>query len=71
MLSTLKDKVDNVKIKKPKRSALKIPWAYKTNVVIQTKLNLAYFARLTWSGSFAYVSGNHKQNVMFPTLEMK
>ena len=46
------------------RPALKISWADQTSLVIQTKLHLAYFARLTWPGSFLVLaSGNHKQNV--------
>ena len=60
----------DVKIKTKWRLALKILWADKTSFVIQTKLNLAYFARLTWPGSFlAYASKNHKQNLnCFPML---
>lgn len=56
--------------KKKGRPALKIPWTDKTSLVIQTKLNLACFARLIWPGSFlAYASGNHKQNLnCFPRL---
>ena len=59
-----------LKIKNKWRPALKIPWADKTYLVIQTKINLAYFVKLTWPGSFlAYVSGNHKQNLnCFPRL---
>ena len=52
-----------VKIKNKWRPVLKIPWADKTNLVRQVELNLAYFARITWPGSFlVFDSGNHKQN---------
>lgn len=53
-----------VKIKHNQKPALKIPWADNTSLVIQAKLNLAYFTRqvrLTWPGLLpAYVSRNHK-----------
>lgn len=49
---------------------LKILWADKTSLVKQTKFNWAYFARLTWPGSFlASASGNDKQELnWFPRL---
>lgn len=48
----------------------KFPEQTKTSLVIWTKLNLAYFARLNWPRSFlAYASKNHKQNLhWFPRL---
>lgn len=53
-----------VKIKIKWRTAGRISRADKTNLTIQTKLNLAHFARLTWPASFlAYASRNHKQDL--------
>lgn len=51
-------------------TSLKISWVDKTSLVIQTKLNVAYFARLIWPGSsLAYGSWNHKENLnCFPRL---
>lgn len=42
----------------------KIPGADKTTLVIEAKLNLASFARLTWPGSLSVCAfRNHKQNL--------
>lgn len=52
---------------------MKISWAYTTSLAIQTKLNLSYFARLTWPGSLlAYDSEHRKQNwELFPEVDMR
>lgn len=51
-----------IKVKNKQRPTLKISRADNTSLVIQAELNLAYFAILTWIGSFlAYDSGNHKE----------
>ena len=35
--------------------SLKIPWSNETSLVIQTKLNLAYFARITRPDHFLFM----------------
>ena len=63
---------ERTQMKNKQRQALKILWAEKTSLAIQIKLNLAYFAQLTWPKSLlAYASGNHKQNLHhFPKLSL-
>lgn len=66
----LKYSHDFAEVENKWRPALKIPWADKNSLITQTKINLAYFVKLTWPRSFlAYVSGNHKQKLeLFPKV---
>lgn len=51
------------------RSALEIPGAENTSLLVQTKLNLTYFGKTGFGSFLAYASGNCKANLnSFPKL---
>lgn len=65
----------SVTIRDKWRPGLKIPWAGKTSLVTQAKLNLPSFARqprLTWPGLLlADTSENPKPNLLFPKIDTR